>query len=709
MDAPRSNDGMDSGIACLAGLARLYEVAVDPDQVRHEFARAGRTLDADELVRAARWLGLKARRTRATVERLATLPLPAIAELDGGEFVILAAARDDRVLLQRADGSPPKALDHETFASRWSGTLVLVTRRAGLLSGPHRFGFSWFLPFILKYRVYLGEALLASVVLQLLALISPLFFQVVIDKVLVHRGLTTLDILAVGLFGVAVFETLLGGLRVYVLAHTGNRIDVALGAEVFRHLLRLPVAWFEARRVGDTVTRLRELETIRGFLTGSAISLVVDAAFTGVFFTVLYLYSPALTLVVAACLPAYAVLALALTPVLRLRLEEKFNRGADNHAFLVESIAGIEALKAAAVEPATRRRWEERLAGYVQASFDTTKLANVANQLAAFVNKLMVLAILWLGAHRVMAGELSVGQLVAFNMIAARIAGPFQRLMQLWQDFQQVGIALRRLGDILDAVPEAGHRAGRRSLPQLRGEVRFDRVDFRYVPDGRLVLEGLDLHVEPGEIVGIVGPSGSGKSTLARLIQRLHVPERGRVMIDGIDLAMIDSAWLRRQTAVVLQESRLFNRSVRDNIALSDPAVALDRVVHAARLAGAHEFIVELPSGYDTPIVEQGANLSGGQRQRIAIARALLGDPRILVFDEATSALDYESEAIIAQNMRYICKGRTVFIIAHRLSAVRLAKRIVVLDHGRIIEQGTHAELAARGGYYAGLLRHQQR
>lgn len=369
----------------------------------------------------------------------------------------------------------------------------------------------------------------------------------------------------------------------------------------------------------------------------------------------------------------------------------------------MESVTGVQTLKAMAVEPQMQRRWEEQLAGYVGASFKAANLGNIASQSAGFINKVTVVLILWIGATLVMKGELSVGQLIAFNMIAGRVSGPILRLVQLWQDFQQAGISVRRLGDILNTPTEPGYNPGRATLPDLKGAVRFDHVSFRYAPDRPQVLRDVSLNIAPGEVIGIVGRSGSGKSTLTKLIQRLYVPESGRVLIDGVDLALVEPAWLRRQVGVVLQENFLFNRSVRENIALANPGLPMEPVIAAAKLAGAHDFILELPEGYDTAVGEQGANLSGGQRQRIAIARALVTNPRILILDEATSALDYESERIIQENMRAICQGRTVFIIAHRLSAVRHADRILVVDHGQVVEEGGHDVLVAHGGIYARL------
>ncbi len=385
---------------------------------------------------------------------------------------------------------------------------------------------------------------------------------------------------------------------------------------------------------------------------------------------------------------------------MRKRLDDQFDRGAENQAFLVESITGVETLKAMAVEPQMQRRWEEQLAGYVGASFKASNLGNIAGQTAGFINKVTTVLILWIGATLVMKGQLTVGQLIAFNMLAGRVSGPILRLVQLWQDFQQAGLSVRRLGDILNTKPEPGYNPGRASLPDLEGAVNFEGLTFRYRPDLPEVLRNINLSVKPGEVIGIVGRSGSGKSTLTKLIQRLYTPESGRILIDGIDLALIEPTWLRRQIGVVLQENYLFNRSVRDNIALSNPGISMDEIITASKSAGAHEFILELAEGYDTPVGERGSTLSGGQRQRVAIARALLTQPRILIFDEATSALDYESERIIQDNMKQICESRTVFIIAHRLSAVRRCDRIIVIEQGEIAEQGSHKELLNNNGIY---------
>jgi ATP-binding cassette, subfamily B, bacterial HlyB/CyaB len=705
MASGRDAASADPGLIALVALLRFNRIGADAEQIRHQLG--GVAVGPSEMLRVAKGLGLKARVVTISWSRLANTPLPAIALLRDGGFLILGKVGDKEALIQQPLAPRPSLMPKSELEAIWDGRLILMTRRSGLLDLSRRFDITWFLGAIHKYRRLLGEVLVASFFLQLFALVSPLFFQVVVDKVLVHRSLSTLEVLVVGLVAISVFETILGILRTYVFSHTTNRIDVELGARLFRHLVALPIAYFQSRRVGDSVARVRELENIRNFLTSSALTLVIDLFFTFVFVAVMFFYSPLLTAIVLAAFPLYIAISAVATPLFRRRLDEKFKRGAENQAFLVESVTGIETLKAMAVEPQMQRRWEEQLAGYVAASFRVISLGNTSSQAVQLVNKLMTAATLYYGALLVIDGSLSVGELVAFTMLSGRASAPVLRLAQIWQDFHQARLSIARLGDILNTVPETAFKPTRAALPAIRGDVAFEHVTFRYRVDGPEVLHDVNLSVPAGQIVGIVGASGSGKSTLAKLIQRLYVPESGRVLVDGVDLAMVDTAWLRRQVGIVLQDNILFNSSVRENIALADPAMPMERIVAAATLAGAHDFILELPDNYDAIIGERGSSLSGGQRQRIAIARALATDPRILIFDEATSALDYESERVIQQNMDRIAKGRTVFIIAHRLSTVRAADRIITIERGRVVEDGTHDELIRTGGRYATLFRLQ--
>lgn len=705
--AERASPAFPETLLAFVLVAKFLGVPADPAQIVHDHGTPGAHFRLEDLARIAKRLNIVARIKTVAVSGLEKVPLPAIAELRADDAVILLKVDEQpdgaRFLIQRGAGERPEVWTAEEFSTRFAGRLLLMTTRE-LMTGVSRpFDISWFIPALVKYRGPLRDVLIGSFFLQLMGLISPIFFQLVIDKVLVHQSLTTLDVLVIGLTAVLTFETGLSALRNWLFAHTTNRVDSELSAQLFRHLLNLPLSYFEARRVGDSVARVRELERIREFLTSNAVTVVIDLFFTIVFFAVMYAYSPLLTLIVTLSIPLYVAISVVVTPPLRARLDEKFKRGAENQSFLVESVTGIGTLKAMAVEPQMRAKWERQFAGYTATGFQVATLANWGSHLIQWVSKLTTVAILYFGAKAVIAGDLSVGSLVAFNMLSGRVAQPILRLSQLWQDFQQVRISVDRLGDVLNTPAEPDHNPNRASLPPIKGEVTFDRVRFRYRPDAPEALRGVSLTIQPGEMIGVVGPSGSGKSTLTKLVQRLYVPEQGRVLVDGVDLALVDPAWLRRQIGVVLQENILFNRSVRENIALADATMPMERVIAAAQLAGAHDFILGLSHGYDTVIDERGSNLSGGQRQRMAIARALIGNPRILILDEATSALDAESEEIIQHNLAGIAHGRTVIIIAHRLSAVRQCNRIVTVEAGEITEIGDHHTLLRSGGRYAQL------
>ena len=698
------SDIVDSGLSALSGIAAYYRVISDTHELRRRLALA-EIAEFSDLIRAAQLLGLKARWvTRLPKERLATLPAPSVVRMREGSFWV-HGGKTPANLYRLVDPITRQSRDLtlDAYFETIEPQALLVARRLGGPGiSPQDFSLRWFLPSIWRYRRPLGHVLLASFFVQLFALISPLFFQVVIDKVLSHKGYDTLFVLVGGLAVIGLFDVGLQYLRTYALSHTTNRIDVELGRRLFAHLFHLPMSYFETRPAGQTVARVRELETVRSFLTGQGLFSALDLFFTGVFVAVLLAFSWRLSLIVIFSIPLYVLVALIVRPALREKIKEKFNRGAASQQLLVESIVAAQSVKAAAIEPGMQSQWEERLAAYVTSSFDAGLLGAGGQSAIQYVNKLANAALLLFGAKAVIDGDLSIGELVAFNMIAGQVAQPILRLSQIWQDFQQVQISIDRLGDILNAQPEPMSGVGS-DLPRIQGTVELRGVTFRYRPGGADVLKGVTLDIKPGEVVGVVGPSGSGKSTLTKLVQRFYAPNEGQVLVDGIDLNQAPPSWLRSQIGVVLQDSLLFNRSIHDNIAIGNPAMRRAQVMAAARLAGADEFISKLPNGYDTSIEERGSNLSGGQRQRIAIARALATNPRILIFDEATSALDYESERVIQQNMREIVKGRTVVIIAHRLQAVRICSRIVGMQDGRIVETGSHAQLLKAGGLYARL------
>jgi ATP-binding cassette, subfamily B, bacterial HlyB/CyaB len=700
----------DSGLQALALVAGYYRIAAEPTQLAHDLGLGLRATVSGDLVRAAARLGLKARIVKdPTPKRLTTIPLPTILSLKDGQFAVLVLRHSDgRVRVGFPWNKSFRDMTPAEAADLGAGELILITRRlGGAGTDPKTFGFRWFALSIWRYRKPLSHVLFASLFVQLFALVTPLFFQVVIDKVLVHKGISTLVVVVVGLAIIGLFDVILQYLRTYVLTHTTNRIDVELGGRLFDHLLRLPLAYFETRAAGQTVARMREVETIRAFLTGQGLTSALDLLFTGVFIAVLLAYSVMLTLIVLFSIPIYLAIAIVIRPMLLNRINERFNTGAASQQFLVEAIVGIHTLKSAAIEPILRNQWEEKLAAYVRSSFEAVKLATVGQNLIQYVSKATTALVLFFGAYAVINGEMTVGGLVAFNMIMGQVIAPILRLSQLWQDFQQVQVSVERLGDILNSAPET-QRLEHANLPPAQGAIQIKDITFRYRSDGPETLADIELDIPAGQTLGIAGQSGSGKSTLAKLIQRLYRPERGQILIDGIDIGQVDLAWLRRQIGVVLQENILFNRSIHDNIALAAPGMGRAQVIAVARLAGADEFIAKLPLGYDTLVEERGANLSGGQRQRIAIARALATQPRILIFDEATSALDYESEQIIQSNMRHIIKGRTVIIIAHRLAALRICDRIITLKDGRIAEDGTHESLVQRSeGIYGKLWRMQ--
>ena len=715
----------------LVAIAVYHQIPATSESLRHEFSPPVKNLGEtplfgdQEILLAAKSLGLKAKKTLLAMSDIDMDIMPALCKSVNGYYFVLvgeqsandgpsAIARDARASLadesleaepsyriHLPDGNLVKTLTGEELGRIWTGEAIILTPRKSPFFGKIReFNLSWFIPSIIKYRVLFGKVLLASFFIQLLGLITPLFFQVVMDKVLVHNALTTLYVLAFGFGAAIIFESTLNGLRNYLFSHTTTRVDVELGARLFDHLIHLPLAWFQARQAGQSVARIRELDSLRHFITSTALTLVIDLGFTIIYFVVMWFYSHTLTLIVLGSLPFYVMLSIVVTPMLKRRLYRKFEYGAANQSFLVEAVTGVETIKGLALEPQMRKRWENMLASHVTAGFRAQNLGQLASQAAGLVQKLTTGLIIVFGSFQVMDGGLTVGQLVAFNMIAGRVGGPILKLTQLWQDFQQAGISLKRLGDILNNPRERGQDAGLGNLPRLEGRVTFERVRFRYNPESRVALDDLSLEILPGEIVGLVGASGSGKSTLAKLVTKMYQPESGRILLDGTDLAMMSPDWARIQIGMVPQDCILFDGSVRENIALKNPGLPMERVMAAARLAGAHDFVMELAKGYDTRVGERGSALSGGQRQRLAIARVLIGDPRILIFDEATSAMDYESEMVIQNNMGDICRGRTVIIIAHRLSAVKKANRIFVLDKGRLLEGGTPKQLLEGKGAF---------
>lgn len=700
--APEHDGRLLAFLACL----RVLDLPLDEREVRRRTGRHEAFHD-DHLMEAAEACGLKAQRIRVRrAADLARLPLPCIAILadDRAAVVLETAGSDGMLLLDPATSEQFRIAPAELLPALATGVFVFRRYRAGEDDGgAQRFGLGSLLPRLLRYRGNLVQLMSASLILQVFGLATPLFTMVIIDKVLSTGALNTLDVLILALAAIAIFDLSIALLRGALFADVTNRLDVELVAGAFRHLSRLPMSYFGGRRTGESVARVRELENVRQFLTGPTLTAIVDFAFAFVFLIVMYLFSPKLTLIVVLAIGAMLGLYALLAPVLKRRLERRFATTADNQSFLVDVLTGMETVKSLSIEPQMQREWEERSVAQSRMSRESERLNGNLSQIAQFLSKGTIALTLWLGAQAVIAGDLTAGQLIAFNMMVGRVMAPALRLAQLFQQLSQTRVSIRRLADIFDVPTEPQPRSQGDSLPAIRGGVRFEHVCFRYEDAGPEVLEDISFSVAPGEVVGVVGASGSGKTSLLRLIHRIYVPQSGRVLVDGINIADVDPAWLRRQVGAVTQDSVLFNRSIRDNIAAGVPNMPIDTIERAAELAGAEEFIRALPHAFDTVVGERGAQLSVGQRQRIALARALALEPKMLLLDEPTSALDAIAEARVQDNLTRIVRGRTVFLVAHRLSTLRICSRILALEKGRLVEDGAPDKLLSSGGTFARL------
>lgn len=699
---------IDTGLQCLVTIATYYGIHADEKQLRDSLGMGDEPVDESNILRMAGQLKIKAKKVDLQIRNLKKIPLPGIIKTKDNNYLLLIKVDEDKAVILYPDKLSPQVITIDELEVLWSGSIMLFIPRDKKKQNI-KFGFRWFIPTVLKYKKSLFEVLIAALIMQLLTIFSPLITQSVIDKVLVHNNTLTLDVLAIALIMIIVFETILGISRSYVFTHTTSKIDVILSSRLFNHLFALPLRYFENRRVGDTIARLKELENIRRFLTGVPMITLIDALFIIIYIIIMFFYSTSLALIVLCSLPLLITVSAIATPMLKTRLDEKFHCGAEQQSFLVEAVNGIHTVKSFAIENVFRKKWEALLADYTTANFRTAMLSNVAGSVAQFIQKIFDVAVLYFGARLVIAGKMTVGQMVAFRMLSGRVSQPVLRLVQMWQEFQQTSLSVKRIGDIFNSKTEPKIDASKMSLPVIKGQIRFERVTFRYKADGCEAIKNITFQINPNMIIGIVGRSGSGKSTLTKLIQRLYFPESGRILIDGMDISLCDPEWLRKQIGVVLQENFLFNGTIRENIALQKPNASMEEIMRVAQVAGAHDFILELPEGYNTIVGERGTGLSGGQKQRIAIARALINDPKILIFDEATSALDYESERIIQNNLKQICKGRTVLIIAHRLSTVSDANAIMTIDHGQLIEYGPKEKLMQQKGLFYHLVQQQEK
>jgi subfamily B ATP-binding cassette protein HlyB/CyaB len=689
---------MRSALIALEVVGQLNKISVDTQSIIREYALESKP-SKELLIKIAKDKGFKAGIKEIKIKELIKYPLPAVcSRKEGGYAVVLRIDTDkEEALLFEGGKKEPFVLKFAEFEEQMDSKLIILKHK--ILNDQIRFGFAWFYNQILHYKKIAGEILIASFVIQLFGLVTPLFTQVVLDKVLVHHSISTLNVIAIAFAAVIVFDMLLNLSRNYIFAHTTSKIDAKLGSKLFKHLISLPMVYFEKRKVGNIVARVRELDRIRDFIANKSVTVILDVLFSFVFVAMMMLYSVKLALIAVSFVFIIALLYFFVTPKLRSRLEEKFQMGAQSNAYLVESVTGMQTVKSLAIEGSMQNRWENYLAKYVNSGFKLANLSNNLSGISAALQKLMTLTILYFGVGQVIEGNLSVGQLIAFQMFAGQFSGPVMRLVGLWNEFQQALLSVDRLGDILNSPAETANDKAI-TLQTIGGDIKFDSISFRYTPDGPFILNKLSLHVKPGESIGVVGRSGSGKSTLTKLLQRLYIPNDGALYVDGIDIRHLSPSWLRHNIGVVLQENYLFSGTIKENISFAMPSAPMQRIIEAAVTAGAHDFITALPEGYDTFVGERGSSLSGGQKQRIAIARALLTNPKILIFDEATSALDYESESIIRKNLNKIKQNRTMFIVAHRLSAVRDCNRIIVVERGEIIENGSHKELMDKQGYY---------
>ena len=636
---------------------------------------------------------------------LQEFPLPVILQYKE-RLCCIVGKNDTSFLLYYPDENNTGIVSFEELQQNWNGYVFLIKTKFKLDTIPQKFGLEWFLPVFWKYKRYFYEVLAASCVLQLFMLILPLFTQVIIDKVLVHRGYSTLDVLVIGMIGVALFRLVLGYLRTYLFSVMTNKIDVIVGTRLYSHIMSLSMRYFEHHRVGETIARVKELENVQSFVSGSSLTLILDTAFCFIFIIAMFWYHVKLSLIALISIPILVALTLIITPVYRKKLNKQFEATAENQSFLVESITGISTVKTLALEETFRRRWNDILGHYVKTVFTVNNIANIANSFGGFIQEVGTLLILWAGAHFVMNNEMTVGQLIAFQMLSGQVSGPILRLVGVWQQFQQVRVSIDRIGDIINLPSEFSHGSSNAIIQ--RGDITFDDVHFKYNPDGPEVLKGIKLSIQNGATVGIVGPSGSGKSTLAKLLQNIYEPDKGTVMIDGVDIKTYDKAFYRKQIGSVLQENFLFHGTIRENIRIGNPGASDSEVEQAARMSGALTFISKMKDGLDTMIEERGESLSGGQKQKIAISRALLSNPKIMVFDEATSALDAFSEREVMEQVNKLREGRTVLLITHRLSSVRNTDMILVMYEGRIVEHGTHEQLLEHNGLYARMYKEQE-
>ncbi|WP_442944628.1 peptidase domain-containing ABC transporter [Nostoc sp.] len=701
---------LDATLACFQMLSQYFNISWRRDTLQRVLTKQHEQKGMISLqfcAAAAELMGLTTQMVKVPATAVGRLQLPVMISWQDSFAIIYK--NSDRELLIAVPEMGLLRYKLRDFAENWGAEGEVLLLQTTKNTPKARFSLSWFVPSLRRYRKVLIEVLIASIVIQLFGLVNPLATQVIIDKVLVGNSPDTLEVFGIFLLVVAVIEAILTSIRTHLFTDTTNRIDLALGSEVINHLLRLPLSYFERRPVGELATRIHELENIRSFLTGTALTVVMDAVFSVVYIVVMAIYSPVLTLVALATVPLFGLLNLMVSPLMRRQLQEKAECNAETQSYLVEVMGGMQTVKAQNLEMRSRWQWQERYARYISAGFKTVSTQTTAGSVSSFLNKFSSMLVLWVGAFLVLNQHLTLGQLIAFRILAGYVTSPLLRLMQLWQNFQETALSLQRLADILDTPQEVEIGNCQNILmPSVQGSVRFENLSFSFSEHGPMQLCNINLDFPAGSFVGIVGQSGSGKSTLLKLLPRLYEPKSGKILIDGYDISKVELYSLRRQIGMVLQDTLLFDGTIRENIALGYPDASDEEIINAAKVAYAHDFIMSLPSGYNTRVGERGSGLSGGQRQRVAIARTVLQNPQLLILDEATSALDYNAEAQVCRNLASAFRDKTVFFITHRLSTIRNADVILMMDRGAVVEQGTHEELMALKGYYYCLYQQQE-
>jgi ATP-binding cassette, subfamily B, bacterial HlyB/CyaB len=692
----------DCSAACLVMVGRYWGKEFNINRLRElaHVSRDGASLDG--LVNAAETLGFNSRPVEASLDRLATQQLPAIAHWEGGHYVVVFEISRKYVII----GDPAvgqRKLTHSEFVKDWTGYCLLLSPTLALKHSEHTSTDFWQLfQLVAPHKVVIAEIFIASIVLQLFGLVSPIFTQLILDRAIMHKSTNSLTAFAIGLLIFGGFKIAMSALRQYLMSHTANRIDTALVVGFIRHTFSLPLSYFDSRHVGDIISRIQENHKIQAFITGQSLGVLLDLMSVFVYASLMFVYNWKLALVTLVSIPPFIILTFAVTPFQKRMSREIFNASNDENSYLIEALNGVRTVKSMAVEKSVRWNWEDKLTKEVTQNYRGQMLGIKIQAISSAIDIISSTALLWIGSSLVISGEFTIGQLFAFNMLAANVISPFERLAGLWSSLQEIGIAIERLCDVIEAKPEEHQDSQQQDLGELKGYVKFKNVTFRYNKNGENnVLENINFEIKPGQTIALVGRSGSGKTTLSKLILGLYRPTSGSITIDNKDLKTISLQSLRSQVGVVDQDTFLFSGTVKHNITLSKPGASQVEIQRAAELAGADEFISKMPMGYGTEIGEGGSMLSGGQRQRIAIARALLNNPRLLIFDEATSSLDTESERIIQENLEQIRLDRSTIIIAHRLSTVQNADLILVLDKGILIESGTHPQLMAeRGQYY---------